>query len=233
MNRTVSLKLGTCSEKHESFLQTQEFFSKGCNTIVPFVVSNRCWNRVDLHHLCYYKVRENLPCLGSQMVCNALRKVCSSYKVLKIKKDQNIPAIKFKKSCSVHYCARTFSLKDDVLSLFSIQGRVKCTYRVGAHQRKYLEIGKIKEGELILRGKTWFFNLVLEIPEVPLISEGKVFAVDLGENNIATTSKGTIYGGGQLRHKRDKFLARRRKLQSNGNDGFAISYKLSPLGESY
>lgn len=25
-------------------------------------------------------------------------------------------------------------------------------------------------------------------------------AVDLGENNLATTSNGTIYGGGQLRH---------------------------------
>ena len=42
-------------------------------------------------------------------------------------------------------------------------------------------------------------------------------AVDLGENNLATTSNGTIYGGGTLRDKRDKFLGYRRRLQSNGS----------------
>lgn len=44
-----------------------------------------------------------------------------------------------------------------------------------------------------------------------------MLAVDVGENNLATTSNGTIHGGGKLKYERDKFLARRRKLQSNGS----------------
>ena len=70
---------------------------------------------------------------------------------------------------------------------------------------------------MIKRGNCWFFNLVVELPNVKPQTNGVVLAVDVGENNLATTSNGTIHGGGLLRHKRDKFLARRRKLQSNGS----------------
>lgn len=215
MKRTVSLKL-TLSD-YESLSQMMHSFSKVCNAIVPFARENRCWNTVSLHHLCYYKIREKFPEIGSQMVCNAIRKVCASYKVLKIKKSEEVPLIVFKTTSSVHYCARTFSLKENALSLFTLNGRIKCSYKIGAHQERYLAQGKAKEGELIKKGNRWFFNLVLDIPEVMPIEEGIITAVDVGENNLATTSHGTIYGGGKLRAKRDKFLARRRKLQSNGS----------------
>ncbi|MBF5058857.1 putative transposase [Candidatus Neptunochlamydia vexilliferae] len=151
------------------------------------------------------------------MVCNALRKVRGSYKALKIKKGQEVPEISFKETSSIHYCARTFTLKKETLSLFSINKRIKCSFRIGPHQEKYLNQGKIKEGELIRRGKEWFFNLVIELPEVPLKKEGTILGVDLGENNSAVTSNGTIYGGGKLKAERDRFLNRRKKLQSNGS----------------
>ena len=204
-------------EQSDSLLETQKVFSDACNQIVPFSIENRCWNRVALHHLSYYLLRKNLPCLGSQMVCNAIKKVCTSYKVLKIKKSDTIPTIKFRLDGSVHYDKRTYSLKRDTLSLFSIHGRVKCEYQLGDFQEEYLQEGTVKEAELIRKGKRWFFNIVVEIPDVPRIVNGGVIAVDVGENNLATTSKGTIYGGGELRHERDKFLARRSKLQSNGS----------------
>ena len=136
----------------------QKAFSDACDKIVPFVVKNRCWNQVDLHHLCYYDVRKSVPVLGSQMLCNAIKKVCSSYKALKIKKPQNVPTIFFKESTSVHYDKRTYSIKDNRLSIFTLQGRIKCEYSIGEFQKKYLEIGSFKEAELIRKGKSWFFN---------------------------------------------------------------------------
>ena len=45
----------------------------------------------------------------------------------------------------------------------------------------------------------------------------KVMGVDVGENNIAATSSGTIYGGNKLKHQRDKYLGLRKRLQSNGS----------------
>jgi IS605 OrfB family transposase len=57
----------------------------------------------------------------------------------------------------------------------------------------------------------------VNIPEVEPVQTGSLMSADLGENNLATTSNGTIFGGGSLRNTRDRFLSRRRKLQSNGS----------------
>ncbi len=217
MKRTIALKLTLTQDQSEVLLETQKMFSDACNQIVPFAVKHRCWNRVALHHHCYYLVRDDLSSLGAQMVCNAISKVCSSYKVLKIPKSEAVPEIKFKQNRSVHYDKRTYSLKNDTLTLFTIKGRIKCTYRMGDFQQEYLEKGVVREAELIRKGKKWFFNLVLELPDVLQKEKGSVVAVDVGENNLATTSKGTIHGGGKLRGERDTFLARRKKLQSNGS----------------
>ena len=217
MKRTIALKLNLSSEQSDALFETQKAFANACNQAIPFVVENRCWNRVALHHLCYYQIRESIPSLGSQMVCNAFQKVCSSYKVLKIKKSQDLPTITFKDTGSVHYDKRTYSVKNNILSLYTTNGRVKCEFTTGDFQREYLERGAVKEAELIRKGKRWFFNLVLDLPDMEIKKEGKAFSVDVGENNLATTSNGMIYGGGKLRHERDVFLARRAKLQSNGS----------------
>ncbi len=217
MKRTIALKLNLSKEQSNALLETQIAFSQACNEAVPFAIENRCWNRVALHHLCYHKVRGSLPDLGSQMVCNAIKKVCSSYKVLKIKKSQDVPVITFKETGSIHYDKRTYSVKDSTLSLFTVTGRIKCGFLTGDFQREYLERGTVKEAELIRKGKRWFFNIVLNLPDTPIKKDGKIIAIDVGENNLATTSNGTIHGGGKLRHERDQFLARRAKLQSNGS----------------
>lgn len=216
MKITIALKLNLSQDQSDSLLETQKAFAEACNQAIPFVIENRCWNRVALHHLCYYKIRERIPSLGSQMICNAFQKVCSSYKAFKIKKSQDVPAITFKETGSIHYDKRTYSLNNNILSLNTVTGRIKCEFTTGDFQREYLETGMIKEAELIRKGKRWFFNLVLDLPDIEFKKEGKIFAVDVGENNLATTSNGTIHRGEKLRHERDKFLARRRKLQSNG-----------------
>ena len=182
-----------------------------------FPRENRCWNRVALHKLGYYSVREALFELGAQMVCNGIRKVCASYKALKICKQDDVPDVTFKETSSVHYCARTFSFKNGKLSLFSVKGRVRVDVQFGKHQADYLALGKVKEEELVYKSKFWFFNLVLDIPDPKLVKCGAVMGVDVGENNLATTSFGTIHGENRLRHQRDRFLISTRSLQSNGS----------------
>jgi putative transposase len=217
MQKTICLKLVSPLEDSQKLLSTQKLFAQLCNEIAIYAQANRCWNQVALHHLCYYAVREKFPLVGSQMVCNAIRRVCSSYKVLKIKKDAQVPLITFRDTTAVHYCARTFTLKDNRVSLFTVKGRVRCAFALGKKQQELLAQGKVKEADLIRRNNEWFLNVVIELPDVPHKEEGGYLGVDLGENNLAATSSGTIYGGAKLRHERDLFLNRRRKLQSNGS----------------
>ena len=206
MKRTIALKLILSQEQSTALRETQIAFTDACNKIVPFAVENRCWNRVALHHICYYSIRERIPILGSQLVCNAIQKVCSAYKVLKIKKGQSVPIISFDGNRSVHYDARSYSLKGQLVSLFTVSGRIKCEFSIGSFQRSYLEQGKLKEAELIRKGKRWFLNIVLDLPDIEIRKEGKIIAIDVGENNIATTSNGTIHGGRKLRHERSEMF---------------------------
>jgi len=121
----------------------------------------------------------------------------------------------------VHFDKRTYSFtKQGKLSLYTLSKRIKVSFSLGEKQRELFKLGIAKEAELIYRKGCWYFNLVLEIPH-QIQSEPKevvrtVLGVDVGENNLAATSTGKVFGGGHLRHTRDRYLAKRRRLQSNG-----------------
>ncbi len=221
MKRTISIKLLTTNQQDELLCEMQTLFAQACNSVVPFVVENHCTNAVKLHHLAYYAVREVVPNIGSQMVCNAIRKVSSSYKSLaanrKLSKKDELPITSFSDNTSIHFDKRTYTLKDNAVSLFTTQGRIIVPMKIGVFQQNYLDIGKIKEAELIKKQKGWFFNLVLDIEDTPLVQSQAVLGVDVGENNLATTSSGLIFGGDILRHERQKYLQLRKRLQRNGS----------------
>ena len=220
MRRTISLKLLATTEQDAALATLQKEFSAACNQIVPIAVANKCANRVALHHLVYYAVRGVHPALGSQMACNAIKAVADAYKSFFAnnpkKRREEWKTIAFSKG-SVHYDAKTYSMKGDVLSLFTLSGRIKVPMRVGDFQARYLAKGEIKEAELVRMRNRWYFNLVLNLPDVAPSDGGDVLGVDIGENNLAATSTGKLFGGGQLRHERDTFLALRSRLQRNGS----------------
>lgn len=219
MLRTVSMKLILTKEGTIRLESLREEYARACNMIVPEVIAGRCWNRVALHKSVYSMLRANTK-LGSQMVCNAIFSVCKAYQAQKelgrIQIDKPIPKIAFNKA-SVHFDKRTYTLtKSGQVSLYTLDGRIKASLSLGAHQRQWLEKGVPKEAELIYRKGNWYFNLVLEVPDVLKKETGIIIGIDVGENNIAAASTGKIYGGKQLREDRDRYLAQRRRLQSNG-----------------
>jgi len=218
--RTVSLKLLATTEQALALSALADSYAQACNAIAPLAVEHRCWNRVALHHLAYYPVRKQLPALGSQMVCQAVHRVADAYKTLKankgIAKDKPVPAITFKPT-AINFDKRTYSIKGDAFSLFTLDGRAKISFVCGKHQRNLLASGLPKEAKLIVRKGVWYFNLVLEFPDVTPVTGGGVLGIDVGENNLAASSTGKVWGGGKLRHDRDIYLAHRRRLQSNGS----------------
>lgn len=220
MKRTVSLKLLTSPEQSEALFSLAEAYSGACNAMTPTVQAHRCWNRVALHHLTYYSIREAFPLLGSQMVCQAIHRVADAYKTMKangeISKDEPVPAITFNNT-SVNFDKRTYSLKDATLSLFTLSGRIAVPFVFGKHQQTLLPKGVPKEARAVVRKGVWYFNLVLDLPDVAPLPNTGMMGVDVGENNLAATSTGKVLGGGRLRHSRDTYLAHRRRLQSNGS----------------
>ena len=86
MRRTISLKLELAPSQSQKLRQLQQQFSTACNAVVEYAVKQQTWNAVRLHHICYYRLREQFPDLGSQMICSAIRKVAWAYRALKTKK---------------------------------------------------------------------------------------------------------------------------------------------------
>jgi putative transposase len=221
MLRTASIKVMVSPEQRAALKALQSAYAAACNQLVPVVQAHRCWNRVRLHQLIYNHLRETTP-LGSQMVCNSIFSVCKAYKSLKtrgrIRIDVPVPVIRFKRP-SVHFDKRTYTLKDQSLSLYTLTGRIAVQLAPGEHQRSILSMGLPKEAEMVSRNGQWYFNLVVEVPNAPalLTDSVKVMGVDVGENELATTNMGQRFGGGPLRHRRDQHLALRRRLQSNGS----------------
>lgn len=220
MKRTIPIKLSVKDQDNTSLQELQQEFARACNMVVPFVVENRCWNQAALHHLVYYKLREN-TFLGSQMTCNAIKHISSCYKAIKsrdgIPKSKPVPEISFKDTTSVHFDKRIYSIKGDTLSLWTQHGRVFVDMILGDYQKEYFEKGTPKEGDLVCKNGTWYFNLVFDFPDVEKSYDAGVMGIDIGENNLAATSTGKIFSGGEIRHRRDRYLALRGKLQSNGS----------------
>lgn len=216
MKRTISIKLNTTRSQVLQLEMLRDSFLAACNAIVPFAVDKRCWNRVALHNLAYSKIRASSS-LGSQMVCNAIFAVCKAYRAKTISKHEPVPVVQFRKGRSIHFDKRTYSIKGNILSLYTLQGRIHVEMQAGEFQRTQLSLGTPKEAELICKKGRWYFHLVLDLPNPPVSEQKGMLGVDLGENVLAAISSGKLYGRGEVRHKRDQFLSKRRSLQSNGS----------------
>lgn len=219
MMRTASIKLVMSADQAAALAALQTAYADACNRLVPLVQEHRLWNRVGLHNRAYRRLRAETP-LGSQMVCNAIYTVCKAYKAQKalgrIRKDTPVPSIRFDRA-SVHFDKRTCSLKGETLSLYSLGRRIAVSLLPGDHQRRILRSGAPTEAELLCRKGQWYFNLVVASDDAPVMASGPVMGLDVGENNLAAASTGKLWGGEALRHRREKHLALRRRLQSNGS----------------
>ena len=216
MKRTISIRLKISSEESKKLAQLQDAYFAVCNQISARAQKNRCWNRVALHHLVYKKMRQTFP-LGSQMVCNAIFSVCKAYQAKGFLPKEEIPLIQFRRGRSVHFDKRTYKIKGEEVSLYTLDKRIKAKMKMGSFQEKYFAQGLPKEGGLIFKKGRWYFNLVLDLPDPSLKTSDKFLGIDVGENNVFATSSGRMLSGGKIRYKRDQFLAKRRALQSNGS----------------
>jgi putative transposase len=219
MLRTACIRLNVTAEQAARLSALRSAYAAACNRLVPLVQKERCWNRVALHQLGYRYLRQETV-LGAQMACNAIFAVCKAYRSQRargrIEADTPVPFLCFNRA-SVHFDHRTYTLKGDAVSLYTLEGRLLAPMILGEYQRRILHSGQPKEAELVLRRGRWFFHLVVESCEGEPVASGPVVGVDVGENTLADSSTGRIWGGEALRHRRDQHLALRRRLQSNGS----------------
>jgi hypothetical protein len=155
MNFRLDIPLTPSPEQAARLLALQAAFAQVCNALAPLVRQTRSWHRVTLHHLAYRSLREQFPQIGSQMVCNAIYSVSrhcrslfqSSASPFHLSKlgDRPLPLLQFSDSCPVYFDRHTLSLKDGVLSLYTLDGRMRFALKLDPHDEARFHQLKLRE----------------------------------------------------------------------------------------
>lgn len=213
--RTICCKLLTTTAICKVLKETSERFSDACNYVLEVAIREKTHNAIKLHHLCYAEVRKRFG-LSANLAVRSIRRVVSC--MTKLKGSRNRPKI-FKPK-SIDYDARIFSYRqaDESVSLTTIKGRIRIPMILGEHQRKQL-IGKSPTcATVINKSGIWYIHIVVDFVAEPFDGDG-IMGIDLGINNIATTSTGTRIEGKTRQQYKQKRHAIRASLQSKNTQG--------------
>ncbi|WP_276258010.1 hypothetical protein [Haloglomus litoreum] len=116
------------------------------------------------------------------------------------KKGNSRPLPRFNKPSAV-YDKRTLTIKDRSATLSTINGRVAVEYVLGDYQRSHLDDDDYEKrmGTLHYREDEDAFYLHIVIKKDVEARDGDtVLGVDLNLKNVAVTSTGSFYDGGDL-----------------------------------
>ncbi|AFV23452.1 IS605 OrfB family transposase [Methanolobus psychrophilus R15] len=203
---TIKSKLVTTPEQHDQLLRTMESFNKACNYISKFAHNKRVFSKFKLQKHLYYEIREKFS-LSSQLAVRAFAKVAESYKV-----DKKI-IHQFKPHGAVVYDPRILSISKDIVSILTLDGRIKTQIKYRKDKNIDNKKGQI---DLIYKNRKFYLQIVIDQPEATPINSEEFLGVDLGIVNIAATSDGKIYSGEKCQKVREKYARIKAKLQSVG-----------------
>ena len=111
----------------------------------------------------YRGLRDRFPAMGSQMVCNAIYSVSRSARAVlqhpaspwnvQRHPERPLPLIRFEPSAPVYFDRHTLSLRDGVLSMFTLDGRMRFELQLAPadearfHGEKLLEVVLTGDGQ--------------------------------------------------------------------------------------
>lgn len=195
--RSVPIKL----KISEEVVDTIELYKRGLQFCVDKAWDMRIKNNIKLHPFVYWDLRDmGLP---SQLSASCIRQACGIVKKAKSKPFINKTSIRYNQP-------RSFSFKNNVLSISTIKGRVKIPISIPDYALKYFD-WDIRESLLTKsKDKHYFtFTFAKKSPSVASNQHCEVLGVDLGVNKIAVSSDKNFFGKKikNLRIKHDKRIS--------------------------
>jgi putative transposase len=208
LKKTVKSKLQVNTKEKAILIATLERFAVACNQILETANETGKRRAYDLHHQCYYKIKEHTG-LTSNYVVRAIARVAQSF-------GKKRPPTKFyPTSLDLDKDLFYFIPFNETISIATVEGRLNLKLQLGNFQRHLLQGQTPKAATLSFdsRKKAFYINFVIDVatPE----PEGlDTLGVDLGINRIATTSDGERTSGRKINRIRERFQRTRSSLQS-------------------
>ena len=194
--RSIPIKI----KVNELIVRTIEIYKQGLQFCVDKGWEMKIRNNIKLHPFVYQDLRK--MGLTSQLSVACIKQACGM-----IKKARSKPFIS---NVSVRYNnPRSFSFKNNTLSISTIQGRVKIPIKIPEYALKYFD-WEIRESLLTKSKDKYYFTFTFAGEDAQASNQHiKVLGIDLGVNKIAVTSDGRFYGKDikHLRIKHDEFVS--------------------------
>ena len=214
MNLIAQVKLLTTPDQVSALKRTLETANAACDYISELAWEHRCFKRYELQKRFYQKIRQKFPDLSSQVVIRCIAKVTDAYKLDRKTKRA------FKSQGSISYDQRILSWRtkqdEPVVSIWSVEGRLKILAAFGPRQKAMIEQGLRGAANLIYREGAFYLHQVCEVKEPDPDDPERWLGIDLGIVNLATTSDGDTFSGKELDARRQWYEKRRAILQSVG-----------------
>lgn len=208
MKLTAQVKLLPTPGQAVALKETMQRANAACDYISEVAWNTRTFGRYPLQELVYHPVKEVFG-LSAQVVLRCIAKVCDAYRL-----DQKIKRT-FRMLGAIAYDSRILNYRwgRGVVSIWTVEGRLKVVYTAGARQAELLKSQKGETDLAFVRGN--FYLLSTCDIETPIPDDAEVvLGVDLGINNIATDSDGKKFSGSHLKSVRHRNRRLRARLQS-------------------
>jgi IS605 OrfB family transposase len=222
VKRTVPVKLDVPDERRDDLRTTIEQFNDAANYTVENGRNDDGYlilNKSTIHDEVYYDLRERTG-LPSNLCIRAYSKAVEAMKstVADWKQGESRPLPRFNEPSAV-YDKRTLTIRDRSATLSTVNGRVEVEYVLGDYQRSYLDDDEYERrmGTLHYREDDGAFYLhIVVMKEVEERDGNRVLGVDLNLKNVAVTSTGAFFDGGELLWGQNHYFRVRRSLQDKG-----------------
>jgi len=193
-------------------LEKQRFAWNECSKVKFNIPANSI---ILLHGQFYTKFRQSQPEIPSQVVISAEQSVLSAYRSIKSNK-QKLEKPPEKKKLSIRLDKRTYSYKNGVFSIISLEKRVKCSPYIYPKLQELISKYRFCDPLLFEKNDEIWICLTFDIPEI--LSQKKLaLGIDLGCRVNAATSEGvpTSYRDDRTRYPISVLKFNRDILTSN------------------
>lgn len=213
MKLVANIQLKPTPEQAKLLRATLERCNAACNAISQQGFDAGVTRQYDLHKLVYGSTREAFD-LSSQVVVRCIAKVADAYTTQKANGRDGL--VSFRKHAAQPYDDRIFRLvSDDMVSIWTLEGRQKIPFVCGDRQRALLAFRKGEVDLMLIKGK-WYLACVCDVPDPEQIDVEGVLGIDFGIVNLAFDSGGRSYSGAEIERVRQHFARRRTGLQRRG-----------------
>lgn len=210
--RSLRVKLSLSNKEKETLLRTMEEYSKCFNYCSNWSSVNNSTSRKLAHTQTYQECKKLSTSLPTALIQSGMNLALDANKS---KRGKTIP-IK-KKHSSIRYDARTFTLRNQQLTISSIEDRIKIIISIYDYAKNYFQNWKLlKTGYLSKIGKQFYFTFLFESDKIQKINGTETIGLDRGVINVIATSNKELVSGKLLRKNKRKYLYLKRKLQAKG-----------------